>query len=98
MVADPRARMSKFISGVSDLLSKECKVAILVKEIDISQLMTYAEWIEEEKIRERARDSKRIRVDGGGYSHQISEGYKFQSGQKQSGQGSTNTFLPIHLR
>lgn len=43
MVVDPRARMSKSISGVSDLVYKECKTAMLVKEMDISHLMTYAE-------------------------------------------------------
>lgn len=67
MVADTRARMSNFIHGVSHLVSKECKTTLLVKEMDISHLMTYAEQIEEEKLIERARESKMVRVDGRGY-------------------------------
>lgn len=40
MVADPRVRIRKFISGLSELKSKECKTTILVKEIEISCLKT----------------------------------------------------------
>lgn len=36
MVVDLRACMSQFIYGISDLVSKKCKIAILVKEMDIS--------------------------------------------------------------
>lgn len=53
MVVDPSARMSKFISGVSNFVSKECKTSLLMKEMDISRLMTYAELIEEEKLRSK---------------------------------------------
>lgn len=70
MVANPRARMSKFISKVLDLVSKECKTAMLVKEMDISQLMFYAEKIKYEKLRERTRESKRAWIEGGVFSHQ----------------------------
>lgn len=69
MVADPRARMRKFIFTLSKLVSKECKTTMLVKEMDISCLMTYKEQIEKEKCRKSARESKRARVDGGGFSH-----------------------------
>lgn len=69
IVADPRARMSNFIYGVSELVSKECKTAMLVKEMDISCLMTYAKKIKEEKLRVFARDSKRAQVKSGGFSH-----------------------------
>lgn len=68
MVANPRVHMSKFIFGVSDLVFKECETAMLVMEIDIYCLMTYAEQIEEENLKEKARESKRAQVDGGSYS------------------------------
>lgn len=41
MVTDPRARMSKFISGISSLVFKEYEITMLVKEMDIFRLMTY---------------------------------------------------------
>ncbi|WMV54508.1 hypothetical protein MTR67_047893 [Solanum verrucosum] len=63
MVADPRARMSKFVLGASVLMVKECLTAMLVKEIDVSHLMVHAQQIEEEKSKDKPRDSKRARRD-----------------------------------
>ncbi|XP_055826372.1 uncharacterized protein LOC129894743 [Solanum dulcamara] len=63
MVANPRATMSKFISGVSNFIAKECRTAIIVKKMEISRFMTFVEQIEGEKIKEmRVRDSKKARV------------------------------------
>lgn len=42
--------MSMFISGITELVSRECKIVLLMKEMDISHLMTYMEKIEEEKL------------------------------------------------
>lgn len=47
MVADLRARKSKFISRVSELVSKECKTSMLMKEMDIFRLMNYTKQIHE---------------------------------------------------
>lgn len=49
--------MSKFISSVSNFMSKECKMTMLVKEMDISHLMMCTIQIEEEKLRERVKES-----------------------------------------
>lgn len=61
MVADSRARMSKIMSGVSEAVVKECRTAMLIKEMDISGLMNHAQHIEEEKFKESIRESKRGR-------------------------------------
>lgn len=59
MVVDPRARMSNFIFGMSNLVSKECKTTLLMNDMDISHFMTYLEQIEEKNLREHTRKSKR---------------------------------------
>lgn len=85
ILADLRARMSKFIFGLLYLVSKECKIALLMKEMDISRLMIYAEIIEEKKLRECARESMMDGMDGEGFSPQRSGGHvKFQGGQIHS--------------
>lgn len=61
--------MRIFIFGVSNLVSKECKTAMLPKEMDISRLMTYAEQIKEEKLRESVREYKKAGTDSGGFSY-----------------------------
>ncbi|XP_055835152.1 uncharacterized protein LOC129903626 [Solanum dulcamara] len=43
-------------------------MAMLVNEMDISLLMTYAEQIENEKLRERSRGFKKARFDGGRFN------------------------------
>lgn len=70
MVAYPKACMSKLIFNIQDLVSKQHKMTMLVKEMDIFRLIIYAEKIKKEKRRDRVRESKRSRVDGGGYYHQ----------------------------
>lgn len=92
MVVDARTRMSKFISDMSNLVLSKCQMDMHVKEMDISYLMTYEEKIEKEKLREHAKESKKAWMDGGGFSHQRSEGHRrLRSGQRLVNQRSTNT-------
>lgn len=51
MVADSKARMSKFLTGVSKDMDKQFRTTILVKKLDISGLIVHAQQIEEEKIK-----------------------------------------------
>lgn len=61
--------MSKFVMSVSDLVFQECKMAMLIKKIDIWRLNSYAKQIDDEKMRNRARESKRDQADSGGLSY-----------------------------
>jgi len=95
MVVDPRAKMSKFVFGVSDMVVKECGTTILITKIDISRLMVHAQQIEEEKHREKSREAKRAKIGDGDFSHSSSDRHgcsKF--GHRFSGQGSTNVLFP----
>ena len=42
LVADNRASMSKFVTGVSSYMINECRSAMLNSEMNLSRLMTHA--------------------------------------------------------
>ena len=68
MVANPRARMNKFVMGVSILIEKECGKAILLNNMDICRLMVYAQQIEKSEIKKIRKEGKRLRSNDS--SHQ----------------------------
>ena len=43
VVADSRAKMSKFVSGVNDSVVKKCRTAMLISQMDISMLMIHSQ-------------------------------------------------------
>ncbi|XP_049391609.1 uncharacterized protein LOC125856066 [Solanum stenotomum] len=92
--ADRRAKMSKFVSGVSDLVVKECRTDMLVHDMDISRLMVHAQQIEEEKLKERSKEVKRDKVDDGNYFHARSGG----RGRSRFQQSSPGKVLQVIFR
>ena len=77
LVADSRSRMNKFVMGVSDLVSEECRSAMLIGDMDLSRLMTYAEQMEEEKLRKkRGHEAKRARLE-----NRFPKGARFHQGR-----------------
>jgi len=91
IVANRRTKMIKFVSGVSNLVVKECRTALLMHDMDISCLLVHSQQIDEEKLKERSRVAKRERTDDGNYSHSRSGGWgHLRFWQRFSGQVSSN--------
>ncbi|WMV30436.1 hypothetical protein MTR67_023821 [Solanum verrucosum] len=74
-VAQVWARMSKFVSSVSDIVVKECCTVMLIYDMDISHHMFHSQHIEEEKHKERFREAKRSKIGDGNFSHLKSDGH-----------------------
>jgi len=74
-VADSRARMSKFVSTVSEMVVMECRTTMLINKMVSSRLMTHAQQIEENKLKERSREVKKAKTSDGDFSHSTSDGH-----------------------
>ncbi|KAK4713797.1 hypothetical protein R3W88_019704 [Solanum pinnatisectum] len=63
MMADSRDEMSRFVTGVSDLVGEECRTAMLHDNMNIARLILYAQQIEESKLKRKNREAKRASFD-----------------------------------
>ncbi|XP_049389620.1 uncharacterized protein LOC125853901 [Solanum stenotomum] len=63
LVSNPKLGMSKFVSGLSELVVKECRMAMFEHNMYISCLVVYAFEIDQKKLKERLREKKRVRID-----------------------------------
>ena len=80
MVVDSRAQMNKFLYGVSDLVKTECRNVMLLGDMNISRLMTHAQQVEGDKLREHAKENKKATTVNCDYSHQkLGSGNRSQS-------------------
>ena len=66
--------MNKFFYGVSDLVKIECRNVMLLGDMNISRLMTHAQQVKGDKLREQAKENKKSRTGNYDYSQQKSGG------------------------
>lgn len=70
MVADPKAKMSKFLFGVSYLVKTECINAMFLEDMNNSRLMNHAHQVEGAKFKEQGMDNKKDMARNYKYSQQ----------------------------
>ena len=96
---DNLATMSKFVSGASSYVIKECRSAMLNSEMNLSRLMTHAQQIEADKIKERyrMRGNKRSRFEQHGQGQTRLQGEsipKYQDRSSMPVPSSTSAPMP----
>ena len=59
LVPNTRDEMSRFVTGVADLVREECRTAMLHDDMTIARLMVYAQLIEESNLTKMPSNLKR---------------------------------------
>ena len=94
LVADNRVNLSKFVTGVSIYVVKECRSAMMNSEMNLSRMMTHTQQIEADKIKERdrMRGNKRARFE----QHEQGQ-TRSQGGSRPQYQDRSSICQHIHL-
>ena len=91
LVSSSRDKMSRFVTGISENLKKECWVAMLHDNMDLDRLMVHTQQVEESIRRKRGREGKKPRTsdqDGSSTGRSLfglQERPKFNKGHQHSG-------------
>lgn len=68
VVANRRAKMSKFALGVNDSMVNEWRFTILNSDMTLARLMTHAQLKEEKKIKQREKQNNKARTGSFNFS------------------------------
>ena len=93
LVSNLRDEMILFVTGVSDDVVEECRLAMLNENINISQLMVHAQQVEETGLNSKNREFKRAKS----YEEVLPRlGLRFKT-SLYSRKGFPTKFFPISL-
>lgn len=67
------AKISNFVSSLSEMVVKECHNTILINNKDMSCIIVYAQQIEEEKLKNKSRKVESGKRSDGNSSHAMSD-------------------------
>ncbi|KAK4713946.1 hypothetical protein R3W88_019853 [Solanum pinnatisectum] len=94
-VAHIWAKMNKFLYGVSNLVKTECRNAMLLGDMNISRLITHAQRVVGDELREQNKESKKARTCNYEYSqHKSGGGNRSQFQQKSSTPAPSSVSVP----
>ena len=68
MDAESRAKMNKFVMGISELVVNEYRSNMIIPIMDISRLMVHAKQIEGLKLKQVGRELKKVSTEEGNSS------------------------------
>ena len=60
--------MNMLLYGVLDLVNIECRSAMLLRDMNISRLMTHDQQVEGYNLREQAKENKKDKIGNYDYS------------------------------
>ncbi|KAK4737141.1 hypothetical protein R3W88_000838 [Solanum pinnatisectum] len=83
-VAHIWAQMKKFLYGISDLVKTECRNTMLLENMNISRIMTHAQQVGGDKLREQAKDNKKASTGNYEYSQHKSGSQNYSQFQQKS--------------
>ncbi|XP_049364566.1 uncharacterized protein LOC125829384 [Solanum verrucosum] len=98
MVVDMRSTMSLFMARISRLSSKEGKVAILIRDMDIARLMVYVQQVEGEKLRDRKEFRNKKAKTWSESGQQRNNNFRVRPTQSQSSKAQGGNWAPAYAK
>ncbi|TMW89238.1 hypothetical protein EJD97_017461, partial [Solanum chilense] len=90
LVSNPRDKMNRFVTGVTDDLKEECHSAMLHDNITISRLMVHDQQVEEARSKRKSRDAKSARSFDCGSSNWKSSDDRVSKPKPKKGKGTSS--------